>query len=321
MKTTSMLFALLPTLVCFNALAQTTPCEFLQVLAIQQDSINPNVYQVSMAYNAPQNDILSYPFITGIVNCNGDTIATGSAFFFGQPGQSIQDYEVTATGDISCGPLTILFHYLSAIGDEDTCVLTFSVTQSFECSRISIVGITPDSTNTAGHILTFEADGSGLSFAEAWTYALNIYDCNGELLSSTASSWFGFQPDIIITQQVYIDSFSSSSCLPLTVEFILSDPVADTCLINFTPTSVGSEKHATQDITIFPNPAGAFINIRSEIRNNDLAYALYDAVGRLIRSGMRTGTNTILSLSGLPEGVYMLVLQERPEQFIKVVKL
>jgi hypothetical protein len=167
----------------------------------------------------------------------------------------------------------------------------------------------------------FEADGSGLLFAEAWTYALNVYDCNGELLSSTASSWFGFQPDIIITQQVYIDSFSSSSCLPLTVEFILSDPVADTCLINFTPTSVGSEKHASQDITIFPNPAGAFINIRSEIRDNDLAYALYDAIGRLIRSGMRTGTNTILSLSGLPEGVYMLVLQERPEQFIKVVKL
>lgn len=110
--------------------SQSFFCSSFSIMNVYPDTINPGDYQLSIQCIAGPNEFASYPIVSSVVDCNGDTVATGGLFYFGQLGQTTQDYPVTLTGngDINCYPLTASFIINYDPGFTDTCQLTYGST-------------------------------------------------------------------------------------------------------------------------------------------------------------------------------------------------
>lgn len=118
--------------------AQTIPCSNFTITGAYPDTLNPNDYQISINFNAGFNEIVNYPYISAILDCNGDTIAIGGLFYFAQLGQTTQDYPVTLVDTSSwCDPLTAVFIYGSSpLNEEDTCLFTFQTASTTSVSEV-----------------------------------------------------------------------------------------------------------------------------------------------------------------------------------------
>jgi len=109
--------------------AQTFSCSDFSIVSTQQNTQNPNEVLLDIQFSAPSNTFVNYPYVAAVLNCNGDTVATGALNFFGQFGQSTQTYSVTLTGDFSCSPLTAVVAYMNSNnGEQDTCFIAFEST-------------------------------------------------------------------------------------------------------------------------------------------------------------------------------------------------
>ena len=67
------------------------------------------------------------------------------------------------------------------------------------------------------------------------------------------------------------------------------------------------------DVAVFPNPVGAVLNVRlSRAHTADLRVRLRSADGRLVRDGQlfRGATNLAVQTTGLPDGLYLLTVQD-----------
>lgn len=107
---------------------QTLSCSELSVVAYAPDSANPNVYQFTIQTQGTQSDFINYPFISSVLDCNGNLVGSGNLFWFGQFGQSVQQYPVNLSGpgSIDCYPLSVSFVYQDNMGMADTCQLLLS---------------------------------------------------------------------------------------------------------------------------------------------------------------------------------------------------
>jgi hypothetical protein len=127
MKTKSFFFTLCTTLGFSSLLmAQTVSCSDFTVTGFSMDSLDSNKFNFSVEFSAPDTVFVNYPYISAVLDCNGDTVATGSFNFFGQFGQSTFEYPVTATGSLACLPLSVVFIYANDFLENDTCSLALS---------------------------------------------------------------------------------------------------------------------------------------------------------------------------------------------------
>ena len=112
----------------FTATAQTINCDSFTVIGIEPDTfdLNNTLIQIEMAGGV--SDFINYPFIPAVTDCNGDTVATGDIFFFGQIGGTETGYPVSAISDEVCLPLTIQFVYSDNFLIADTCLFTYGST-------------------------------------------------------------------------------------------------------------------------------------------------------------------------------------------------
>ncbi|MFM7684024.1 MAG: hypothetical protein ACKO7P_14975, partial [Bacteroidota bacterium] len=55
--------------------SQTIPCSNFTITGSYPDTINSNDYQISINFNAGPNDIVNYPHVSAVLDCNGDTVA------------------------------------------------------------------------------------------------------------------------------------------------------------------------------------------------------------------------------------------------------
>lgn len=110
-----------------KSLAQTFSCTDFSIIEFSQDSLNSNEYQLSIYFNAPINDFVGYPYISSIVDCNGDTVATGNMYYFAQLGETTQAYPVTTNNPSPwCEPLTAMFIFGNGpLNEADTCYFSF----------------------------------------------------------------------------------------------------------------------------------------------------------------------------------------------------
>ncbi len=69
---------------------------------------------------------------------------------------------------------------------------------------------------------------------------------------------------------------------------------------------VNTENAAEPGFICFPNPAREEIYIRTEGRSGALTFVLYDAAGRPMKSILHTGADTVLPISELAAGLYIL---------------
>ena len=124
-------------------ISQAIPCSNFTITGSYPDSINSNDYQFSINFNGDSNEIVGYPHISAMLDCNGDTVATGGLFYFGQLGQTTLDYPLTLVDTTSwCEPLTAIFIYgIGPLNEADTCSLVFQsarISDDFEMNNISI---------------------------------------------------------------------------------------------------------------------------------------------------------------------------------------
>ena len=112
----------------FTATAQTINCDSFTVIGLEPDTfdLNNTLIQIEMAGGV--SDFINYPFIPAVTDCNGDTVATGDIFFFGQIGGTETGYPVSAISDDVCLPLTIQFVYSDNFLIADTCLFTYGST-------------------------------------------------------------------------------------------------------------------------------------------------------------------------------------------------
>lgn len=108
---------------CSALFGQTANCSDFLVVGVSPDTLNTNGYNVSIQFNASPDVFINYPYVSALLDCNGDTVATGSMAFFGQVGQTTNDFPITVNGSLACEPLTAVFVF-----DNDTCLLTLGAT-------------------------------------------------------------------------------------------------------------------------------------------------------------------------------------------------
>ena len=110
---------------CSTFWGQSANCADFSVTEISADSLNPSEYSVSIQFNAAESVFINYPFVAAVLDCNGDTVATGDIFVFGQVGQSTLAYPITISGSLACEPLTVVLLYGDENLNNDTCLLAF----------------------------------------------------------------------------------------------------------------------------------------------------------------------------------------------------
>jgi hypothetical protein len=127
-------------------LAQSINCSDFSVLGVSPDTLNSNGYLVRIHSNAASNSFVNYPYVMAVLDCNGDTVATGGLIFFGQSGQTSADYPVTISGSLDCEPLTLVFVYGDDSLNNHTCMLTFGTSNglSNEFQKIDEFSVFPN---------------------------------------------------------------------------------------------------------------------------------------------------------------------------------
>lgn len=133
MKTTQFLLVILTTLgILSSAKAQSSLCSSFTITNVYADSMTSGQYQISIDFQDTASTFVNYPYVSAVLDCSGDTVATGNMFYFGHPSGASQDYPVNAIGSMSCLPLTAVFIYGDSFGNTDTCLLTFGTTGIFK---------------------------------------------------------------------------------------------------------------------------------------------------------------------------------------------
>lgn len=108
------------------SIAQSDLCDELAITQFMLDDQNPDQWLITIAYEGGDNPFIEYPFIDVLLNDDGDTLATGFLFFFGQISGIAQDYPVTVLPGAQISSFTISFVY--NLGDDaDTCNLAFEL--------------------------------------------------------------------------------------------------------------------------------------------------------------------------------------------------
>lgn len=83
----------------------------------------------------------------------------------------------------------------------------------------------------------------------------------------------------------------------------------DTCstkYIDLLPTSVQKISSISSGVKVFPNPAGSSVNL---IVENMLFVSIYDIFGRLVKTFNTETLNTVIDVSGFPNGPYVIVFR------------
>lgn len=96
--------------------AQTISCSSFCVTNIYNDSV-----QTQVSIQMIDSGFVNYPYVMAILDQNGNTLSAGSMFYFGQIGETTQDYPSSLSNtDWSNFTGTVIFVY-----DNDTCSLNY----------------------------------------------------------------------------------------------------------------------------------------------------------------------------------------------------
>jgi len=111
-----------------NSSAQNVTCELFSITGLEPDTFNVNNTMVNIAMAGGSSLFANYPYIGQVTDCDGDIIATGDIYYFGQIGGTEQGYPVTSIPENVCFPITIQFVYGNDLFETDTCLYSYGST-------------------------------------------------------------------------------------------------------------------------------------------------------------------------------------------------
>lgn len=161
------------TILCLNTVytkAQIS-CDAFCINDVRMDSITPNLMYVTLFFTGGNNDFINYPWVSEIVNAQGDTIGHGMWNFFGQFGNTPTDYPVTVDFEVIPDNFSaeMIFHY-----DTSVCLLNFPCTTGIEdLNKNEHISIYPNpfSKQTSVHTQTHFDD-----------LTLKLFDLRGQMV-------------------------------------------------------------------------------------------------------------------------------------------
>jgi hypothetical protein len=112
----------------FSGWAQTGvfSCADISISSVTANEFDSTTTLINIQLVGSAADFMNYPMVTSVTDCNGNMIATGSLFYFGQFGQSVQGYPVSLISGPICYPITAEFIFGDMNLVNDTCQLTYS---------------------------------------------------------------------------------------------------------------------------------------------------------------------------------------------------
>jgi plastocyanin len=81
-----------------------------------------------------------------------------------------------------------------------------------------------------------------------------------------------------------------------------------------------SENQLSESISIYPNPANDFINVKADSKMLGMNYKLIDPTGRQVLNGKLNNEMTSLDIRQFASGIYLFQLNAKNEEIIKVLK-
>jgi hypothetical protein len=128
---------------------------------------------VTIFFEGEHDDFINYPYVSAVVDANGDTVATGIVDFFGQIGNTSQDYNINTTLGSIPDTFTASVHFYY---DTSYCILPYPCTSTGidEDFGEAIHAIYP---NPASSVVTlnFKEDFTGLK--------IDLFMSTGECIS------------------------------------------------------------------------------------------------------------------------------------------
>lgn len=119
------LFLSILCLISISVKAQDIHCDAFCITEVRMDSTAPNLMVVTLYFTGDNNDFINYPWISEIINAQGDTVGHGTWNFFGQFGNTNTDYPVTVDFNVIPNDFRarMIFHY-----DTSICIFNFPCT-------------------------------------------------------------------------------------------------------------------------------------------------------------------------------------------------
>lgn len=197
---------------CINVVVQedstTNPQVSCESFCVTDVSINPilSVATITIAFNDPNVGFINYPFVGSVINSDGDTIAIGQMFSFGQTSGSTADYQVSIFSGVTWNPtdvVNVLFTFI-----DQACLLPYPCQQppincnaDFYASTSPLMGYFIATGNTMANASYYEwsfGDGS----TATGPYVYHEYAASG----TYTVCMFQITPTCIdtICQQVFI---------------------------------------------------------------------------------------------------------------------
>jgi len=148
-------------LLSFSGLAQTAvfTCSDISITSVTANEFDSTTTLINIQLEGSAADFMNYPMVTSVTDCNGNVIATGNLFYFGQFGQSVQGYPVSLINGPICYPITAEFIFGDMNLVNDTCQLTYAgpvsaigenelnSTNAFYNSSLKVIQITSKNMN------------------------------------------------------------------------------------------------------------------------------------------------------------------------------
>lgn len=296
--------------------AQSITCNDFSILGYEPELPGHSILHIRL--EGDSMDFISYPYISFVTDCNGDTIATGSPSFFGQMGQTVQSYPVTGDITNTCLPINVEFVFGNTNFETDTCILTLNSLQApLSCSDFIPLGIHADQFNT---LINISMAGTGNSFISNPLISI-VTDCVGDTI---ATGFINSSGQLGLSVQGYpITPLANTVCYPITVQFSYGNTnfEIDTCFLTLDAiTGIPESFNVESEISIFPNPSSNEITIQSKKSIHGNSYFIYDYQGNLILIGKLISENTFVDISKLSNGMYFLKIDNYLGEIYKVLK-
>ncbi|MFN8155247.1 MAG: T9SS type A sorting domain-containing protein, partial [Bacteroidia bacterium] len=163
-------------------------------------------------------------------------------------------------------------------------------------------------------------DGYSMGYAYVLS-AANDTLYKGEITLNDTNTWSSFQINLLPTgaasapvDHFFIAFANNSNNRNCTEQGICDLLWLDDIVVNFATTGVSSPATETMAASVYPNPAGNFLNILHHYPASTLLhYEIYDSQGRLCSSGAINKNQTTLTIGELSTGLYLLNLRTPAE--------
>jgi hypothetical protein len=169
-----------------------------------------------------------------------------------------------------------------------------------------------------------------LSFSEYWRIWID-YNQDGDFSDSLELAYDGFMTtDTAVTGQLTVpaDLFSGPTRLRVSMQFLFApEPcgnfqfgeVEDYCVEIDGRGRKLEDEQVGKLVKVYPNPTDGKIFIEAPYR--ELHWELFDLVGRELKSGFSSDADFEISLSGMRQGIYLLIIRGKEGIYSKKVIL